>query len=82
MLQTRRGSLFEAIINTIIGLAVSFIVWPIAAYLFSVEYNAGQQVGMVVTFTVASVARGYVVRRWFNGMIRRMAERMAGGGNA
>lgn len=82
MLQTRRGSLYEASINTLIGLAVSFLAWPIAAAMFGVEYTTSQHFAMTGFFTAVSVARSYVVRRWFNAAIHRAAQRMAGGGDA
>jgi CO/xanthine dehydrogenase FAD-binding subunit len=30
-------------------------------------------------YTVISVARSYVIRRWFNQMLHRAAQRLAGG---
>jgi hypothetical protein len=32
---------------------------------------------MGLIFTVISVARGYVIRRWFNARLQRTAQRMA-----
>jgi len=77
MEQTRAGSLFEACINTAVGfflsLALSVIVYPMFGHAFTMAQN----VGITIIFTVASIARGYVVRRWFNARIRRAAQRMA-----
>ena len=73
MNQTRIGSLIETLMNTFIGFLASFFAWPMAAYIFSIEYGHGQHVGMVAFFTVISVLRGYVVRRWFNARLHRMA---------
>lgn len=73
MEQSRLGSLIEACINTLIGFLVSFIVWPIAAILTGIEYGHGQHVGVVTIFTAVSVARSYVVRRWFNARLQRAA---------
>ena len=32
---------------------------------------------MGLIFTVISVARGYIIRRWFNARLQRAAQRMA-----
>ena len=71
MNQTRLGSLIETIINTLIGFTVSFFAWPVAAVIFRIEYTQGQHWGVVVFFTVISVARGYIVRRWFNARLHK-----------
>ncbi|WP_445363153.1 hypothetical protein ACJJIQ_04970 [Microbulbifer sp. ANSA003] len=77
MEQSKLGSLIETCINTVIGFLVTFIAWPLAALLTGIEYNYGQQFGVVAFFTVISVARGYVVRRWFNARLKEAATRLA-----
>ncbi len=75
--QTKLESLIEVLINTIIGFIVSFLVWPIAAYITSVEYNSTQHVAIIIIFTIASVARGYIVRRYFNQRLQSASKFMA-----
>lgn len=75
--QSRLSSLIEALINTAIGFIVSFIAWPIAADLNGMEYTTGQHFGVVLFFTLLSVARGYVIRRWFNHSISKKAKSLA-----
>lgn len=81
MEQSRLGSLIEVCLNTLIGFGISWAAWPVAAELFGMPYTHGQHFGIVLFFTVISVARGYVLRRWFNGRLksasRKLAERMA-----
>lgn len=77
MTQTRLGSFVEAVINTSIGFIVSLVVWPLAAYLFELEYTSGQHFGIVAIFTVTSVAKGYVVRRYFNARLHNAAQVLA-----
>lgn len=72
-MQSRLSSLIEATINTLIGLLVSFVAWPVAAWLTGITYSTGQHVGVVAFFTVISVVRSYVVRRWFNHRIKLAA---------
>lgn len=77
MNQTRLQSLIETVINTLIGFILSFIAWPVAAFLFDMPYTHGQHFGIVMFFTVISVARGYVIRRWFNARLKLTASRLA-----
>jgi uncharacterized membrane protein YwzB len=77
MIQSRLESLIETLINTAIGFVVSYTAWPVAAIMFDVHYSAGQHVGITVFFTIISVARGYVVRRWFNARLHNAAVRLA-----
>ena len=67
MNQTRLESLLEAIINTVIGFVLAlgtwqFIVAPLMGYVVTMKDN------LLITgiFTVVSVSRGYVLRRFFN----------------
>ena len=76
MEQTRIGSLIETILNTLIGFVISFVAWPIAALLFSMEYSNAQHFQMTAFFTAISVARGYIIRRWFNARLHTLAERI------
>lgn len=78
MNQSRRASLVEAVLNTLIGLVVSFAAWPVAAAWFDIAYTVSGHFGVTGFFTVLSVARGYVVRRWFNARLRRLSERLVG----
>lgn len=77
MHQTRLVSLVEAAINTVIGFAVSFAVWPFAAWITGIEYSRAQHWAVIAIFTIASVARGYVIRRFFNAGLHLAAVRIA-----
>lgn len=78
MNQSKLGSLIEAIINTAIGFIVSFVAWPVAAWITGISYTTGQHWAVVAFFTVVSVARSYVIRRWFNARLHNAAMKMAG----
>lgn len=79
MNQTRLGSFIEACINTAIGFVVSMALSMVVYPMFGHSFTLAQNFGITVIFTVASVARGYAVRRWFNARIHRAAVRLAGG---
>ena len=75
--QSRIESFVEAVIGTAIGFVVSvllsMIVYPIHGHSFTLAQNAS----ITAIFTVASIARVYVVRRYFNARIKAAAARVA-----
>lgn len=77
MNQTRLGSLIEACINTLIGffgsLALSLVVYP----MFGARFTLAQNAWIITIFTLWSVLRGYIIRRWFNARIHAAAQRLA-----
>lgn len=77
MNQTRLVSLIEACINTAIGFCISYLAWPPIAAMFGMPYNHAQHFGIVLVFTVISVIRSYVIRRWFNNGLHLMAVKAA-----
>lgn len=78
MNQSKIESLIETIINTAIGylvaLASQLIVFPMVGIDVSISTNL--EIG--AWFTIISVVRGYVIRRWFNARLKRAARFMAG----
>jgi len=79
MNQTRTGSFVEACIGTAIGFVMSLVLSLIVYPMHGHSFTLGENVSITLIFTVASVARGYVVRRFFNARIRAVAQKMAGG---
>jgi predicted Na+-dependent transporter len=68
MNQTKVESLIEAIVNTLVGFTVSMLATPLINLIMGIKMTGGQLTGSVLLFTVLSIARGYVVRRWFNNL--------------
>ena len=79
MSQTRLGSLIEALVHTAVGFLTSYVgglfIYPLVGFRPSLAQN----LAIVLLFTVVSVVRGYVVRRWFNARLQRAALRLASG---
>ena len=77
MNQTRLGSLIEACINVAIGFAINFaanlVILPLFGYTPSLWDNF--QIGLL--YTVVSIARSYIIRRWFNARLHAAAEKLA-----
>lgn len=67
-MQSRRMSLVEAALSTAIGFAVSYLLGAIVYPLMGWAVTPGQNALVVAIFTVASIIRGYGVRRLFNWM--------------
>jgi hypothetical protein len=76
MQQTKLQSLVEACINTFIGFWVSWLGWPVAAWLFNKPFSNGEHWGFVFFFTVLSVVRGYAIRRWCERYLKQLSARI------
>lgn len=65
-MQTRQQSLFEAVMNVVVGLGVSmalnFAVFPLFGWVISLQQN----LMLGVIYTVVSIVRSYCLRRYFN----------------
>jgi hypothetical protein len=67
--QTRITSLVEVCLNVAIGFAVSMTAWPFVGALYDIPYSYSSHIGITIIFTVLSISRGYIVRRFFaNGL--------------
>ena len=77
MNQTRLGSFIEVCINIAIGFSINWVANLLILPLYGFHITGGQAFTMGLIFTIISVARGYVVRRWFNAMLQRAANRAA-----
>ena len=77
MNQSRMGSLIEAVFNTVIGWFISFVASFLIYPAFGMHATVASFVGVSMAFTVLSVVRSYVIRRWFNARLQRAAQRLA-----
>lgn len=70
MKQSKKQSLKETVISTFIGLAVSLITQIVIFPLYGMEVSFNQNIQITIIFTVVSIVRGYLVRRYFNNLKR------------
>lgn len=79
MTQTRLGSFIEAWVNVFIGFWINFaanlLILPAFGFT-GLTLATNFYIGLA--YTVVSVARSYVIRRWFNARLHGAAERLAG----
>jgi hypothetical protein len=76
MKQTKLESLVEAVLNTASGFVVSLIVWRwIVAPAFDLPVGWDTNLAITGIFTVVSILRSYIWRRFFNAGINRAVMR-------
>ena len=68
MAQTKFGSLAEACANIAVGFAINWTANMLILPLFGFDVTGAQAFGIGILFTGISLARQYVLRRWFNGL--------------
>lgn len=66
--QSRVESLIEAVVNTGIGFLITMSVYPLVNYVCGIEMTLPQATLSTILFTVVSVVRSFLVRRFFNGL--------------
>jgi len=76
MRQSRKGSMIEAWVNVAIGYGINFAANATILPVFGFNITLMQNLQIGVLFTVISVARSYMVRRYFNHHIARWAEKV------
>ncbi len=66
-MQSKTVSAVEAFLNIGSGFLISMVVWQtIANPLFGYDVSLIENFGLTSIFTVVSVIRSYLWRRWFN----------------
>ena len=78
MNQTRIGSLIEVLFNIAIGFAINWVANIYILPLYGFHITGGQAFSMGLIFTVISVVRSYVIRRYFNARLHAAAAALAG----
>jgi hypothetical protein len=77
MLQSKRGSLIEAAMNTAIGFVVALASQILVFPMFGIDVPLSTNFGIGAWFTAISIVRSYVIRRWFNDRLHRAAQALA-----
>lgn len=71
MTQTRLQSLIEAWVNVMIGYWVAILSQLLIFPLFGIRVTLYDNLLIGGYFTLVSLLRGYVIRRWFNARLHR-----------
>jgi len=67
-MQTHLGSFIEAWANIAIGFSINWFANMLILPLYGFHIKPGAAFSMGLLFTVISLVRSYVIRRWFNGL--------------
>lgn len=65
MKQTKRKSLIESVVQTIIGLGTSILIQIIIYPMMGIPVTFSQNLVITLVFFTVSIVRGYFVRRIF-----------------
>jgi hypothetical protein len=65
-MQSKKLSIIESVSNTVIGLLTSFLIQIIIYPTLNIEVSISQNIIITFVFFIASIIRGYLVRRLFN----------------
>ena len=71
MKQSKKLSLIESSTNTIVGLLTSFLIQIIIYPILNIPVSFGQNIIITLVFFIASILRGYAIRRIFNNKINK-----------
>jgi len=64
--QSKKLSLIETLVQTFVGLFVSFYIQIVIYPALEIEVNLNQNLIITFVFFVASIVRGFIIRRIFN----------------
>ena len=77
MQQTRLGSLIESLMNIAIGYGVALLSQIAIFPMFEIHVLFFTNLWIGAWFTVISLVRSYIIRRWFNARLHSAAQAMA-----
>ena len=77
-MQSRLSSFVESIANILIGYGVALLSQILIFPLFDIHISLSANLGIGAWFTVISLVRSYIIRRWFNARIHAAALKLAG----
>lgn len=65
-MQTKKQSLIESLTSTTIGIIIGIVLNLIILPIFGYPVSLSDSLWISVIFTVISIIRSYIIRRWFN----------------
>lgn len=70
MTQSRTMSLLESVVNVVFGYMVAICAQVVIFPLYGIHTDTETHLKIGALFTVVSLVRGYLIRRFFNGWRR------------
>ena len=65
-MQSKKMSLIESLSSTALGFIVSVVLVNVVLPFYGFAVSYAQSIEITIIFTVASILRGYFIRRFFN----------------
>lgn len=65
-MQSKWLSFQESVVNTFVGFIFSYTIQITLNYFYNIEMSNAVAIHFVLWFTLASIVRGYVIRRFYN----------------
>ena len=65
-MQTKKQSLIESLTSTTIGIIIGIVLNLTILPIFGYPVSVVDSLWISVIFTVISIIRSYIIRRWFN----------------
>lgn len=78
MQQTKIGSLIEALMNISIGYGVAIVSQVLVFPMFGINVPLSTNLMIGAWFTLISLIRSYIIRRWFNAQLHSAALALSG----
>ena len=78
MRQSKAGSFIESCMNILIGYFVALMSQIILFPFFDIHISIQTNLWIGAWFTLISLFRSYIIRRWFNARIHKTAMKIAG----
>lgn len=67
MSQSKKASFAEACLNTLVSYIIAVGIGQLVYGYYRLPIDLELNMKLTAIFTVASIVRGYLIRRWFNG---------------
>lgn len=77
MSQTKTESFVESCVNAVIGWVIAVVSQLAIFPMFGIHVPLSTNLWISVWFTAISVARSYVIRRWFNNHLKLFTQIMS-----
>ena len=71
-MQSKLESIFESLTNIILGYFIALITQIIIFPIFNIHTTPIQNIKIALIFSIVSICRNYLIRRFFNLKIRRI----------
>ena len=65
-MQTKKQSLIESLTSTTIGIIIGIVLNLTILPIFGYPVSLSDSLWISIIFTIVSIIRSYIIRRWFN----------------